>query len=87
FYLLFPGGFALLPFLWLVNVVWFFQEAFFKPQFDEQPQIKKYVKWSGVGLLFWVAALTTWITIYQTFRPEWGAVGDYISFTIPLGIP
>ncbi|XP_078391184.1 gamma-secretase subunit PEN-2 [Cetorhinus maximus] len=81
------GGFALLPFLWLVNVVWFFREAFMKPQFNEQAQIKKYVKWSGVGLLLWITALTTWISIYQTFRPDWGAVGDYISFTIPLGIP
>ncbi|XP_067874711.1 gamma-secretase subunit PEN-2 [Heterodontus francisci] len=81
------GGFALLPFLWLVNVVWFFREAFLKPQFNEQPQIRKYVKWSAVGLLLWIAALTTWISIYQTLRPDWGAVGDYISFTIPLGIP
>ncbi|XP_062895023.1 gamma-secretase subunit PEN-2 [Mobula hypostoma] len=81
------GGFALLPFLWLVNVVWFFQEAFMKPEFNEQVLIKKYVKFSALGLLLWVAVLTTWITIYQTFRPQWGAIGDYISFTVPLGIP
>ncbi|XP_078286406.1 gamma-secretase subunit PEN-2 [Rhinoraja longicauda] len=36
------GGFALLPFLWLVNSVWFFREAFTKPQFNEQVQIKKF---------------------------------------------
>lgn len=36
----FSGGFALLPFLWLVNVVWFFREAFFKPAYTEQLQIK-----------------------------------------------
>lgn len=34
------GGFAFLPFLWLVNVVWFFKEAFVKPAYTEQPQIK-----------------------------------------------
>lgn len=34
------GGFALLPFLWLVNVTWFFKEAFFKPAYTEQPQIQ-----------------------------------------------
>lgn len=39
--LLLPGGFAFLPFLWLVNVVWFFQEAFIKPTYTEQLQIKK----------------------------------------------
>jgi presenilin enhancer 2 len=34
------GGFAFLPFLWLVNVVWFFKEAFVKPTYTEQLQIK-----------------------------------------------
>ncbi|CAI9589670.1 unnamed protein product [Staurois parvus] len=45
------GGFALLPFLWLVNVLWFFKEAFFKPAYTEQPQIQSYVKRSAFGLL------------------------------------
>lgn len=45
------------------------------------------VKRSALGLLLWVAVLTTWITIFQHFRAEWGEVGDYLSFTIPLGIP
>lgn len=36
----FSGGFAFLPFLWLVNVLWFFKEAFLKPAYTEQPQIK-----------------------------------------------
>ena len=45
------------------------------------------VKRSGLGLLVWVAVLTTWITIFQHFRAEWGAMGDSLSFTIPLGIP
>ncbi|XP_064425383.1 gamma-secretase subunit PEN-2 isoform X2 [Latimeria chalumnae] len=81
------GGFALLPFLWLVNVIWFFKEAFMKPSYTEQLQIRTYVKHSAIGLLFWVAVLTTWITIYQKYRAEWGEVGDYLSFTIPLGIP
>uniref|UniRef100_A0AAZ1Y2F4 Gamma-secretase subunit PEN-2 n=1 Tax=Oreochromis aureus TaxID=47969 RepID=A0AAZ1Y2F4_OREAU len=87
FLLISPGGFAFLPFLWLVNVVWFFREAFLKPSYTEQLQIKAYVKRSALGLLLWVAVLTTWITIYQHFRAEWGEVGDYLSFTIPLGIP
>ncbi|KAM4567718.1 gamma-secretase subunit PEN-2 isoform 1-T2 [Fundulus diaphanus] len=81
------GGFALLPFLWLVNVVWFFKEAFVKPPFTEQTQIKTYVKRSALGLFCWVTILTTWITIYQHFRAQWGEVGDYLSFTIPLGTP
>ncbi|NWZ16906.1 PEN2 secretase, partial [Agelaius phoeniceus] len=35
------GGFLLLPFLWLVNVLWFFRDAFLAPPFGEQPRIKK----------------------------------------------
>jgi presenilin enhancer 2 len=34
------GGFAMLPFLWFVNSVWFFKEAFFKPPYEQQKQIK-----------------------------------------------
>ncbi|VFV40590.1 gamma-secretase subunit pen-2-like [Lynx pardinus] len=81
------GGFAFLPFLWLVNIFWFFREAFLVPAYTEQSQIKGYVWRSAVGFLFWVIVLTTWITIFQIYRPRWGALGDYLSFTIPLGTP
>ena len=36
----FIGGFALLPFLWCVNSVWFFKEAFLKESYEQQNQIK-----------------------------------------------
>ncbi|XP_039706070.1 gamma-secretase subunit PEN-2 isoform X1 [Pteropus medius] len=82
-----PRWFAFLPFLWLVNIFWFFREAFLVPAYTEQSQIKGYVWRSAVGFLFWVIVLTTWITIFQIYRPRWGALGDYLSFTIPLGTP
>ncbi|KAJ8967026.1 hypothetical protein NQ314_003143 [Rhamnusium bicolor] len=37
----FRVGFALLPFVWTVNVIWFFNEAFKKPEYEEQKHIKK----------------------------------------------
>ncbi|XP_022442162.1 gamma-secretase subunit PEN-2 isoform X2 [Monodon monoceros] len=37
------GGFAFLPFLWLVNIFWFFREAFLVPAYTEQSQIKGYL--------------------------------------------
>lgn len=51
--LLLLGGFAFLPFLWLVNVLWFFKEAFIKPNYTEQLQIKKckYEKQSCVHII------------------------------------
>lgn len=39
--LLLLAGLVLLPFVWAINVVWFFNDAFRKPVFDEQSQIKK----------------------------------------------
>lgn len=83
----FRGGFALLPFLWLVNAVWFAREAFVVPAYEEQSQIKKYVIFSAIGAAIWTAALTTWIIIFQTQRAEWGEFADTISYIIPAGIP
>lgn len=40
FVFFFLGGFAFLPFLWLVNIFWFFREAFLVPAYTEQSQIK-----------------------------------------------
>ena len=40
-FLLISAGFAFLPFLWAINSVWFYGEAFKKPAFDEQKEIKK----------------------------------------------
>ncbi|NXO00340.1 PEN2 secretase, partial [Rhinopomastus cyanomelas] len=34
------GGFLLLPFLWLVNVLWFFREAFWAPPSPQQQQLR-----------------------------------------------
>lgn len=37
----FLAGFAFLPFVWAINVCWFFAEAFQKPAYTEQNQIKR----------------------------------------------
>lgn len=38
---MFTAGFALLPFVWFVNSIWFFNEAFRKPPYEEQKLIRK----------------------------------------------
>jgi len=82
----FLGGFGFLPFLWLVNTVWFFHQAFLrKPPFPQQPQIRKYVIASLIGCILWTVALTAWIVVYQNHRVSWGALGDYLSFVYPKG--
>jgi len=81
----FRAGAAFLPFIWAVNAIWFFNEAFRKPEYEEQKQIKKYVIYSGIGAIIWLIVITTWVVIYQTHRVQWGEFGDDISFIIPLG--
>ncbi|XP_017467470.1 PREDICTED: gamma-secretase subunit pen-2 [Rhagoletis zephyria] len=81
----FRAGWAFLPFVWAINVCWFFNEAFRKPEYPEQAKIKRYVILSLIGALIWVAIIISWIIVFQTKRAEWGAMADYMSFIIPLG--
>ncbi|KAL0809459.1 hypothetical protein ABMA28_011632 [Loxostege sticticalis] len=81
----FKVGCLFLPFVWAVNAVWFFKEAFMKPPYDEQKQIKKYVMMSGVGALAWGVALAAWVAVFQLQRVSWGEAGDSLSFIVPLG--
>ncbi|KAF7266506.1 presenilin enhancer, gamma-secretase subunit [Rhynchophorus ferrugineus] len=83
----FRVGFLCLPIVWAINAVWFFNEAFRKPVYDEQKQIRKYVIYSTIGCLIWLILLVSWITVYQINRSAWGEFADKISFIIPLGIP
>jgi len=82
----FFGGFALLPFLWFVNVVWFFREAFIVPAYEQQKQIRTYLIRSGIGVLVWTAIIAAWVTVFQMNLADWGATGDQLSFIIPKGI-
>ncbi|CAL7951813.1 presenilin enhancer, gamma-secretase subunit [Xylocopa sonorina] len=83
----FRAGFVLLPFLWAVNAIWFAKEAFIKPHYEEQKQIKRYVLFSAIGAVIWSAALLAWIITFQTQRAAWGEFADSISYIIPTGIP
>lgn len=78
-------GLVALPFVWMVNAVWFSREAFRRPVFPEQKQIRKFVVMSGLGSLAWFIGLTAWLVIYVNKRTEWGEIGDNISFNIPFG--
>ncbi|XP_018334302.1 gamma-secretase subunit pen-2 [Agrilus planipennis] len=83
----FKAGFALLPFLWAINSIWFFKEAFYKPPFEEQKDIKKFVVLSAVGTLVWIIIVIGWVLTFQLNRAKWGEFADDISFIIPLGRP
>ncbi len=79
-------GLAFLPFLWAVNAVWFFRQAFLrKPDFPEQAALRKYVGASAAGALLSLSALVAWIAVFVRRRTEWGELGDVLSFNIPTG--
>jgi presenilin enhancer 2 len=82
----FKGGFACLPFLWLVNFFWFYPIAFRMNNVPNQSKIRNYVIWSGFGVLVWVVALVSWNIYFQLNRAQlsWG---DDLSFVLPSGIP
>lgn len=83
----FLGGFALLPFLWIVNTIWFFEEAFLSSrQYPEKTQIRKIVILSSIAGVISLLILSAWILYFQENRvtADWG---DSLSLFAPEGIP
>uniref|UniRef100_A0ABD2XF47 Gamma-secretase subunit PEN-2 n=1 Tax=Trichogramma kaykai TaxID=54128 RepID=A0ABD2XF47_9HYME len=83
----FYAGFALLPFLWAVNAIWFFKQAFIVPAYEEQKLIKKYVIFSGIGAILSASLYISWIVVFQTQRTHWGEFADSITYLYPAGSP
>ena len=81
------GGIVFLPFLWFINTVWFFRDAFCREQFEGQSLIRRSVVLSAIGALLWVIGLSVWVVMYQVNRANWEEIGDKLSFLIPLGQP
>ncbi|XP_041373361.1 gamma-secretase subunit pen-2-like [Gigantopelta aegis] len=79
------GGFAVLPFLWFINSIWFFNEAFRKPAFEQQQQMKTYVIRSMILTTISTVVIVAWIVVFQLNRVSWGATADYMSFVLPRG--
>ncbi|XP_055387195.1 gamma-secretase subunit pen-2 [Condylostylus longicornis] len=82
----FKAGFAFLPFVWIINSIWFYSEAFLRSPFEHQKQMKKYVLLSGTLSLMWLSIAVLWVTVFQNNRDKWGQFGDAITFVIPLGV-
>uniref|UniRef100_A0A674GAU5 Presenilin enhancer, gamma-secretase subunit n=1 Tax=Taeniopygia guttata TaxID=59729 RepID=A0A674GAU5_TAEGU len=41
----------------------------------------------GAGAGLWGLGLGLWVGLFQTRRGQWGALGDALSFTQPMGEP
>ncbi|VDO04967.1 unnamed protein product [Rodentolepis nana] len=78
-------GLAFLPFVWIVNTIWFFPDAFLKPASNERKKFRLYLSLSFIGALIWIIGLISWNIIYHQNRISWGSLGDRLSFNIPPG--
>ena len=78
-----------LPFLWFVNVVWFYPYAFrttYESEEDEsrRRQLKRYILWSAIGVAVWSVVLVAWVSFFQINRTSL-AWGDAFTFMLPVG--
>ncbi|CAO3701344.1 unnamed protein product [Rhizopus stolonifer] len=80
---MFYGGFAFLPFLWLVNCIYFFNTS--RKQ-DAPKELKKYIYLSLSGCIFCFVLLTTWYALFVNKRVSWGKGADRITVVIPKGV-
>ncbi|KAI1725871.1 respiratory-chain NADH dehydrogenase, 49 kd subunit domain-containing protein [Ditylenchus destructor] len=78
-------GLACLPFVWLVNVIWFYRFAYSKEVFEEKKAIRFYVQASFAGLLVWTVLVTAWTIFFQMTRSSGAVWADYLTFVFPVG--
>ncbi|MCP9258740.1 Gamma-secretase subunit pen-2 [Dirofilaria immitis] len=78
-------GFALLPLVWIVNAIWFFESAFLDKPSPTQKAIRRYVLYSIIGASAWVLALIGWEIFFQLERAKGLDWTDRISFI--AGVP
>lgn len=97
---MFYGGFAFLPFLWLVNFIYFYKTSRKPYAPNELKKCKKRkrkkksliliilvdIYLSLTGCIFWFILLTTWYALFVNKRVAWGEGGDRITVVIPKGI-
>nr|ACO14822.1 Gamma-secretase subunit PEN-2 [Caligus clemensi] len=83
----FIAGFFFLPFAWFVNAVWFYPQGFSREEFPGRKSIQRMVIGSATGATLWTGAFISWILVFASYRASWGAMGDRMSFNIPIGQP
>jgi len=77
------GGFFLLPWLWMVNYLYFYR--LLKTKEDIDPRVKKYVNNSLIGSILTAIPFIIWFIVFQTQRADWGIVGENLSVVVQRG--
>ncbi|KAG0368612.1 gamma-secretase aspartyl protease complex, presenilin enhancer-2 subunit [Gamsiella multidivaricata] len=79
---LFYGGFCLLPFLWVYNVLYIWPV---RHRSDLSPQIRHYLLMSGILATLLFIIFSTWFGIFVNHRLSWGATGDLLTVVLVKG--
>lgn len=66
---MFYGGCALLPWLWLVNII-YFRKLYFSAECP--PGVKHYVQKSTIGFVTVTTLWIVWCVVFQTTYQSWG---------------
>eukprot|EP01091_Cochliopodium_minus_P017433 TRINITY_DN6829_c0_g1_i1.p1 TRINITY_DN6829_c0_g1~~TRINITY_DN6829_c0_g1_i1.p1 ORF type:complete len:104 (-),score=20.77 TRINITY_DN6829_c0_g1_i1:125-436(-) len=79
------GGFFFLPWLWLVNAMYFYRQLFAKGD-KKIPQVQRNVRISFIlGILFWIPLIVWYVYFAKNWR-NWGTFGENLSFINVKGI-
>uniref|UniRef100_A0A0N5AD24 Gamma-secretase subunit PEN-2 n=1 Tax=Syphacia muris TaxID=451379 RepID=A0A0N5AD24_9BILA len=79
-------GCACAPLVWVVNAIFFFNDAFKKEgSGPQQKTLQKYVILSIIGSLLWTVVIVAWQVMFQVERAKGLRWTDAITFVYPSG--
>lgn len=85
--LMYLGGFAFLPWLWLVNAFFFRHALSRKSAHRAHPEVVSHARKSLLGALLGFGVLFIWMTLYLLERVKWGSFARSISLNYPEVYP
>ncbi|KAF9154429.1 Gamma-secretase subunit pen-2 [Linnemannia schmuckeri] len=80
---LFFGGFALLPMLWVYNVLYVWPV---RKRADLSPQVRHYMLLSGILSVVMFVVFSVWFGIFVNQRLSWGPTGDTLTVVLVKGV-
>ncbi|KAG0044520.1 Gamma-secretase subunit pen-2 [Gryganskiella cystojenkinii] len=79
---LFYGGFALLPLLWVYNILYIWPV---RNRPDLSPQVRRNLLMSGILSVVMFIIFATWFGVFVSHRLNWGARGDTLTVVLVKG--
>ncbi|KAG0290384.1 Gamma-secretase subunit pen-2 [Linnemannia gamsii] len=79
---LFFGGFALLPMLWVYNILYVWPV---RNRGDLSPRVRQYMLLSGILSVLMFIVFSVWFGIFINYRLNWGVLGDTLTVVLVKG--